>query len=101
MQEFTNGTFGPIEQADTLAQGIRADLKAIHFGSVHDLERLRRRKAKAQGDAKKRRRLTAKIDRLQEQIRNLETRINDATADKHTSGVRVYPATALAALGGH
>jgi hypothetical protein len=101
MQEFRDGSFGETEPADTmlerlLHEGIPENLARLHFGSVKELERLRRRAVREGVRPGKRAQAERRIERLAEQVARLEARLNEVTVRSHTDGVRVYPATALA-----
>lgn len=100
MQEYRDGSFGEIQPARELAEALArmgddelARTRRIHFGTVEQLEKVKA--MKPTGDLKKRRKRARRIRSLEEKIAALEARLNEATAGQHTSGVRVYPATAL------
>jgi hypothetical protein len=99
MQEFRDGSFGDIQPAYSLlarmqAEGIASNLKAVHFGSVKRLERIKERAA-LKAEKKER------VRDLEERLEALEMRVNEATQEHHKHGVRVYPADALPALVAH
>jgi hypothetical protein len=104
MQEFRDGSFGPIRPAAELADLLREraeqfppnNLKAIHFGTVEELERIRKRAAPGGNSSKKsRREARRRLPALERKVADLEARLNQATKDEHREGIRVYPEAAL------
>lgn len=93
MQEFRDGSFGDILPAyDLLAklneEGIRHDLKRVHFGSVAELQEVKKETARINAERER-------LAEVEQRIGDLEARVNAATVAQHTNGVRVYPADAL------
>jgi hypothetical protein len=92
MQQFHDGSFGPVQPADELLKALVEDrgelmsTAAVHFGTQADLEAVR---AKADTPA------DARLDDLAAEVAALKARVNEATKATHTAGVRVYPASAL------
>lgn len=95
MQQFKDGTFGPIEPASELlarlAEQAPEALKAVHFGTVDELEKVRNPPSPALiVDAP-----PVDYDYMRRQMDDLTRRINELTMQHHTAGVRVYPESAL------
>jgi len=96
MQEFKDGSFGDILPAyDLLAQmqaeGLRHDLKAVHFGSVEELKEVQKDALRINDERRR-------LDEVEQRLASLDARLNAATQNHHTHGVRVYPADALRPL---
>lgn len=102
MQEFRNGEFGDIVPARTLleqmarsvsdnAADIFPDLKAVHFGTQQELEKIRAQKDEFRPV------LVDPVDvtSLKDRVDELEKRFAEEAMQHHTEGVRVYPASAL------
>jgi len=102
MQQFTDGTFGPIEPASDLiarlaerAPDVLDTLKAVHFGTVDELEKVRNPPAPAViVDTLP----PVDYDYMRRQIEDLTIRMNELTRQSHVQGVRVYPASVLHSL---
>lgn len=95
MQQFTDGTFGAIEPASELlkrlAESAPDNLKAVHFGTVAELEKVRNPPAPTViVDAP-----PVDYDYVRRQVDELTARMNELTMQQHTQGVRVYPESAL------
>jgi hypothetical protein len=95
MQQFTDGTFGAIEPANDLlkrlCEAMPDNLKAVHFGSLDELEKVRNPPPAAVVTAAP----PVDYDHIRQQVDDLAARVNELTMQHHQSGVRVYPETAL------
>lgn len=95
MQQFTDGTFGAIEPATDLlkrlAETAPDNLKAVHFGTLEELEKVRNPPRTAViVDAR-----PVDYDYMRRQVDELTARINELTMQHHVQGVRVYPESVL------
>jgi hypothetical protein len=94
MQEFRDGSFGGILPASLLieqmARVLPDDLKAVHFGTAEELERIKKGK-----EAKPVIVPSLDASYVAERLDDLERRLNEATMQQHTQGVRVYDESAL------
>jgi len=95
MQEYRDGSFGPIEPAGDLLRrlandGPPPDLRAVHIGTQRELEKLR---ARGTADTGKKLRREKQIARLERRLASLEARLGETP-----SGIKVVGAEALKGL---
>lgn len=97
MQEYNDGTYGPILDAQEALARLASDefelarTRHLHFGTERQLERLKAQKPA--GGLKTQSRRVRRIRELERRIRKLEARLQE-----EPGRVKVYPAAALDTL---
>jgi hypothetical protein len=98
MQEFRDGSFGEILPASALLEQMAKasapvldELKALHFGTAQELQRLKSTKASPAPV------LIPPVDAayVSARLDEMERRLNEAMMQHHKEGVRVYSESAL------